>query len=715
MNFSKQVTLAALQAFLVVPHVRAACPFAKEQNTRYDFNRRLDATNVREGDGGVPDAGFGAVKEDIKRVLADSQDFFPADSGNYGPFMIRLAWHCSGSYRESDGRGGCDGGRIRFDPELNWPDNANLQNALKILEPVKEKFGSKLSWGDLIILAGNTAIESMGGPILGFCGGRIDDSNGSNSLVLGPSEEQEILSPCLKQGACLDVTSRANALGPTTVGLIYVNPRGPVGEQGIPSASGHDIRKAFENMGFSDTETVSLIGGGHAFGKCHGACADPPCGAGTDMEGIGPNTFTSGFEGPWTTRPTTWSNDYFNNLFDFEWNVIDGPGGNIQWEPTNSDGSPAPDIMMLTTDIALSKDEKYKAISQEYASDLELLEKDFMHSWYRLTTSDMGPVSRCIGDNVPPAQLFQVPLDMAKESTIEPNYVPVRANIQEILDQDTANGPSFVNLAYRCSSTYRDTDYKGGCNGARIRFSPESEWESNKGTAEALATLAPVKEMFPAVSMSDIIVLAGQTALEDVGSKYMAFCGGRMDADHADDSEVLAPRTYTPVLVSIKDDMQVKGLTAREGVALAGRPTNPSDTFTNKFYTDLMANRDQFSEEEQALLDDADFAKIVAEYAGSEEVFLADFATAWTKMMTADRFDGPTNNACTNVDHSTLEEVKSPGDDKIEAVDDKPEAVDDKPAAVNEKPADAENSGHVVSGMFALILPIAGASMVSLL
>jgi catalase-peroxidase len=603
---------------------------------------------------------------------------------NYGPFMIRLAWHCSGSYRESDGRGGCDGGRIRYDPELNWDDNANLNLALELLKPVKDKFGSKLSWGDLIILSGNAAIESMGGPILGFCGGRIDNADGSESLVLGPSDEQEAIAPCLsvsRQGECNAV--EGSPIRPTTVGLIYVNPAGPVGSEGDPIASAADVRKAFANMGFNDTESVSLIGGGHAFGKCHGACDDPPCGRGTDLEGIGNNTFTSGFEGQWTTRPTTWTNEYFNNLFDFTWTLITGPGGNIQWEPSNADGSAGPGIMMLTTDIALAKDEAYKAISEKYASDISALETDFMHSWYRLTTGDMGPVSRCIGDNIPPAQNFQSPLPAA--AATKPDYVGVRTQIQNLLDADEANTAAFVNLAYQCASTYRATDYKGGCNGARIRFSPEADWEANTGTAEALETLGPIKEEFKDVSMSDIIVLAGQAAIEGSGGNSMAFCGGRVDATDAADSEILAPRTYEITLVSIRDDMQVKGLSARQGVALAGRSTLSNQfykyllagngdfadeelalledlagrsTLSNQFYKYLLAGNGDFADEELALLED-DFKAIVEEYAENEDSFKSEFTAAWAYMMNADRFMGPYENACTGIDDPTTSQSTS--------------------------------------------------------
>jgi catalase (peroxidase I) len=610
------------------------------------------ALNERTGDGGIPDGGFAAVREDIVAMLTNSQDFWPADFGHYGGLLIRLAWHCSGSYRETDGRGGCDGGRIRFDPELTWMDNGNLDKALKLLEPIKEKYGSKLSWGDLVVLAGTTAMEDMGLPPTGFCGGRIDDPDGSNSLILGPSAEQEAISRCLsfdpsQQGLCNLV--EGSAIGPTTIGLIYVNPSGPVDDPDNPVAAGPDIRRTFGRMGFNDTETVALVGGGHAFGKMHGACLDPPCGEG-EMQGKGNNTYTAGYEGKWSTTPTKWSNEYFNNLFDFEWNLVDGPGGLTQWAPNTTDGSTPPNITMLTTDLALAFDETYKPLSQEYAANLSKLETDFTAAWYRLTSSDMGPATRCIGEYVRPPQHWQHTLP--EFSGELPDFTSVRGKIQELLGSDDANYEAFVNLAYQCASTFRETDYRGGCNGARIRFSPENEWEVNAGTSDALVTLESVKEAYPNASYADIIVLAGQTAIESAGGMTQPFCGGRVDAEDGSGSEGLAPRVYTPPVVSIRDDMQVKGLSAREGVALAGRFFGP--TFSNQFYKDLLAGTGNFTTDEQALLED-EFKEIVEEYASDEEAFQKEFATAWNKMMTADRYDGPSANACTDVSTCTTD------------------------------------------------------------
>jgi catalase-peroxidase len=651
-------------AFLAAVPV-GGCPFLEMQknfedpaymeelvNSHYQ-QRRLNP-NERNGDGGVPAGGYAAVRAEISKVLSEPQAFWPADEvpppsdANYGGFIIRLAWHCAGSYRNSDGRGGCDGGRIRFPPESTWPDNGNLDMALKLLEPVKDKFGESLSWGDLIILAGNTVIEEMGGKILGFCGGRIDDPDGSQSVILGPSEIQEALAPCQsigEQGQC------AAPLGPTTVGLIYVNPAGPVGNQGDPLASGEDIRSTFARMGFDDREVVSLVGGGHAFGKAHGACTEPPCGSG-DLMGKGPNTFTSGFEGAWTTTPTVWTNQFFTNLFAFNWELGTGAGGRPQWFPVDG-----PDITMLTTDMALAEDPDYKVISQEYAADIGKLEDDFALSWYRLTTADMGPFARCLGDEVPPAQPWQYELPTAPTS--KPDYVPVRWAIQDLIDKDSENIAAFAKLAWNCAATFRETDYRGGCNGARIRFSPEKDWASNAGSAAALATLESVKSEFDDVSYADLIVLAGQTAVEAAGGEKMDFCGGRVDAADGAGSHGLEPRVYPNPFISIQDNFEVKGLTDEEGVAITAAIKYIGKTLSNQFFVNLQAESgvsvQRISEEEMALLQ-GDLGIIVEKFASDEDAFLAALADGWTKMMTADRFDGPSENLCGGVNDHTIGE-----------------------------------------------------------
>ncbi|GAB5364599.1 hypothetical protein AAMO2058_000983600 [Amorphochlora amoebiformis] len=427
---------------------------------------------------------FGSVKKDLLELFQDSKDFWPADYGNYGPLFVRLAWHNAGSYRISDGRGGPDGGHQRFDPERSWDDNTNLDKARALLQPIKLKYGQGLSWGDLIILAGNTAIESMGGPILGICAGS------------------------------------------TTVGLIYLNPEGPLGEPD-PRRSALEVRDAFARMAMNDSETVALIGGGHAFGKTHGAC---PKGAGPSPKedpenpwpglcgtGKGKDAFTSGFEGPWTAEPTKWDYSYFLNLIDYEWEVHVGPGGHWQWRVKGGDGPVAPgafggsqDVMLLTSDVSLKFDPAgiYQRIIREFATNPASFDHAFKHAWYKLTTRDMGPVTRCLGSELPPPQPFQYPLPKPLPKEDLANFTLVSKDLRDLLQSFPAFAkPKFVRLAWRCASTYRHTDYLGGCDGARIRFSPEKDWPINKYLNLILASIEPLKNKYgKGLSWADLIV-----------------------------------------------------------------------------------------------------------------------------------------------------------------------------------------------------------------
>jgi len=344
-----------------------------------------------------------AVIAAIEDLLTKSNDCWPADCGHYGPFFIRLAWHCSGTYRMGDGRGGCGGGRQRFEPERSWADNANLDHARALLAPIKTKFGDGLSWGDLFTLAGTTAIKSMGGPIVKVCTGRMDDPDGTSSLDLGPNEYQEKVAPCENDGSC------KSPLGATTRGLIYVNPEGPVEEnengEKVPSASpkksAPDIRDAFSRMGMDDVETVALIGGGHAFGKTHGACKRAHgelCGSGK-----GEDTFTSGFEGPWTTTPNQWSNEFFRFLLEYEWEKVEGPGGHYQYQVKDASKENTK-LMRLVSDMALLEDEQYLKIVKRFARNQDALDKVFAQAWLKLTTnggmwSDAGSCERMRKDD----------------------------------------------------------------------------------------------------------------------------------------------------------------------------------------------------------------------------------------------------------------------------------------------------------------------------
>ncbi|KAI8826211.1 heme peroxidase [Fimicolochytrium jonesii] len=639
------------------------------------FETRDDATTY------ISKIDFKALEADIIKTLTDSKDFWPADFGNYGPFFIRLAWHCAGSYRSSDGRGGCDGGRIRFDPELSWADNANLDKARQLLEPLKAKYGAALSWGDLIAFTGTTAIKSMGGPTIGFCAGRSDDADGRASLPLGPSSEQEAIVQCPVNGNC------TYPLGPTTIGLIYVNPEG---HMGIPEPSGSvpDIRASFGRMGMNDRETVALIGGGHSFGKAHGACTAGAgkCGTGPD-QGKGRNTFTSGFEGPWTAHPTKWGNDYFDNLLTYNWTVFIGPGGHHQWRPAATDTVEPADahIRMLTADVALLHDPSYRALVEEYARDRRSLEKDFSEAWYKLTTRDMGPVTRCHGPTVPAPRPFQNPLP-ARTAPL-PNFSAVKSDIGRLLQTDKAaaacpgDGPNgkyygalFVELAWRCASTFRATDFAGGCNGARIRLAPEKDWPENVGINQVLDVLRPVKAKYGVeLSWADLIVLAGQTALEKAGSKSLSFVGGRVDAK--DGSNPL-PRTYYPnATIAAHDTLSLLNLTAAEYTALSARLRSPtqqsrlglgSKTYTrnparltNDYFKTLLSHKwaptgvtsksgaKQYkavdaevfvTDADLALVWDGELRRVVEGFAGDEERFRKVFAQGWSKLMTADLF-----------------------------------------------------------------------------
>jgi len=644
---------------------------------------------------------FEDVIEDIETLLTDSKEFWPADYGNYGPLFIRLAWHSAGTYRASDGRGGGNGGRQRFEPERSWEDNTNLDKARRLLIPIKEKYGEALSWGDLIILAGNTAIKSMGGPILGFCGGRVDAFDGSDSIMLGPSEKQRKLMPCPRNGAC------KAPLGASTVGLIYVNPGGPMG---IPSPknSSLDIRDVFGRMNMNDTETVALIGGGHSFGKGHGAC---PAGAGKPPKedpinpwpgrcgtGRGNDTYTSGYELVWTTKPTQWDNEYFKNLLAFEWQLFKGPATKFQWTmkgknrpfAPSGDGKSKQTIGMLTTDIALIQDKAYLNIVKKFASDQEAFDKAFAHAWYKLTTRDMGPVTRCIGNNVPPAQPWQYPLPPTPANL--PNFSLVRKHIRKIMNKNRGAVGKFARLAWQSISTFRATDYLGGANGARIRFSPQKDWPVNKNLNKVLHILQPVKERFGKnLSWADLIVLAGNAAIERAGGRRMKFCGGRTDADDGVGSENLEPRItgdFYETADQLKDYIKLMGLTQKEFVVLnaggfaigdsvgceglfCSRGTGTSrfePRLSNRFFAilqskDWISHSSRISAFKKRLYkarnshtfmfstdlmfkNDPELREATDEYVYNNEKFLDDFAAAWTKLANADRFDGPHRNTC---------------------------------------------------------------------
>jgi len=641
----------------------------------------------------LKDIDWNAVKADIAVLLKNSRDFWPADYGNYGPFFVRQAWHCSGSYRTFDGHGGCDGGRQRFDPERSWADNTNLDKAKTLLIPIKQKYGLGLSWGDLMILTGNTAIETMGGPVLGFCAGRIDDYDGKASELLGPTRQQNESYPCPIEGKC------KSPLGTTTVGLIYLNPEGPMGVPD-PVGSSKDVRDAFGRMDMNDMETVALIGGGHAFGKAHGAC---PAGPGPDPDqdpgnpwpgacgsGKGKDTFTSGFEGPWSMFPTRWGNFYFTELVNNQWEVHVGPGGHHQWRTKNGPQG----IMMLTSDVSLLSDSNYRSIVQGFAANLSLLEYHFSRAWYKLTTRDMGPVTRCVGPWVPPAQPFQYPLPAPPKTF--PAWNVVQKAVENIMN--TANssvlvpdfyqgrpyyGALFIHLAYQSASTFRNTDWLGGANGARIRFPPQSNFPYNVAMDKVLTLLNPVYNAFTHLSWADLIVFAGTVALNDASQFYpMEFCPGRTDAMDGAGSMNLQPNgNYSFNIKQQKIERHQIGLSDKEMVALAARPRSPSQmarlgyfgswtnnpTLLSNDYFNVLLNETwdnyvvpgtgmkQFKARGKEIYmlqsdlnlkwDTTSLAHVV-DFSADNDLFLNVFSKAWTKLMNADRFDGPTGNVC---------------------------------------------------------------------
>jgi len=642
---------------------------------------------------------FDLVKEDLQKLMTTSQPWWPADYGNYGPLIIRLAWHSSGSFRRSDGRGGGEGGRIRFDPERSWDDNTNLDKAMQLLWPIKKKYGIGLSWGDLIILAGNTAIESMGLPLLGFCGGRIDDYDGSESVLLGPTEEQEHLLHCVMQGECKE------PLGSSTVGLIYVNPGGPSDAPHQPAASAKNIRNIFGRMSMNDSETVALIGGGHAFGKAHGACktagaagerpSENPtapwqgrCGSGAN-KGKAEHTSTSGFELPWTRQPTKWSNSFFTHLLDEEWELFEGPGGHKQWRVSQGEAPKAPnahgegeqEIGMLTSDLALIHDNAYMEIVKDFAANEENLNTAFRHAWYKLTTRDMGPRSRCLGNDVPPAQPWQYPLPAAGQIG---NINGVKEEMKAAMRDRPQLMAGWTRLAWRCMATFRETDNRGGCDGGRVRLSPQKDWPVNRGLQQWLDELRPWTN---SLSWSDAIILAGTAALEEFGVPIKPFCGGRTDASSDDGySDILKPKlhgNFSDNVEQLKEVVRLMGLTQRDFAVLnaagyiIGEPdceghfcqrgesdqgTGGKIKLTNLFFTRLLDNRWTEDSTKQMYKEESgdsymlptdlmyktnpELKAIAEDYAIDESKFMADLGMAWNKLATADRYDGPIGNLC---------------------------------------------------------------------
>lgn len=520
------------------------------------------------------DLDLEAVKEDLRRLMTDSQDWWPADFGHYGPLFIRMAWHSAGTYRIADGRGGGNTGQQRFAPLNSWPDNVNLDKARRLLWPIKKKYGKKISWGDLLVLAGNVALESMGFKTLGFAGGRVDWWEPDESVYWGPEEEW------LEDKRHGPEGKLEGPLAATQMGLIYVNPEGPGGNPD-PLAAAKDIRLAFSRMGMNDEETVALIAGGHTFGKCHGA--GPASHLGPEPElapiqeqglgwksdfgtGKGPDTITSGLEVTWTSSPTQWSNNFLWNLFGYEWELTKSPAGAHQWV---AKGAPAivPDAhdpekkhppTMLTTDLALRFDPVYEKIARRFLENPQEFAQVFARAWFKLIHRDLGPRSRYLGSDVPPQEfVWQDPLPAVQHPLIEEEEI---SRLKAEILRSGLSIHELVYTAWSAAATFRGSDKRGGPNGARIRLSPQKDWEVNMPDqlSKVLGILEGIQDEFNSsqgdgkkVSLADLIVLGGCAAIEEAAKKAgfeakVPFMPGRVDTTQ-EQTDVETHRFLEPV------------------------------------------------------------------------------------------------------------------------------------------------------------------------
>jgi catalase-peroxidase len=667
-----------------------------------------------------------AVIKDLHALMTDSQDWWPADYGHYGPFFIRMAWHSAGTYRIGDGRGGAGSGTQRFAPLNSWPDNVSLDKARRLIWPIKQKYGRKLSWADLIVLTGNVALESMGFKTFGFGGGREDTWEPEEDIYWG-SEGKWLGDERYSGDRQLE-----NPLGAVQMGLIYVNPEGPNGKPD-PVAAARDIRETFARMAMNDEETVALIAGGHTFGKAHGA-ADPikyvgrePEGAGIEEQGFGwSNSFgsgkgvdaiSSGLEGAWTTNPVKWDNNFLENLFAYEWELTKSPAGAYQWTPKNGAAAgTVPDAHdpkkkhapnMFTTDLSLRIDPAYEKISRRFLEHPQELADAFAKAWFKLTHRDMGPISRYLGPLVPKEQLlWQDPIPAVDHELIgEQDIAALKAKI-------LASGLSIselVTTAWASASTFRGSDKRGGANGARIRLAPQKDWEVNEPAklTKVLQTLEKIQKEFNGtqsggkkISLADLIVLAGDAAIEQAAKKAgydvkVPFSPGRMDASQqqtdvhsfvplepaADGfrnyirkgqevsaAELLVDKANLLTLTAPEMTVLIGGLRALNanfGQSPNGVFTERPETLTNEFFVNLldMSTKWQKSATSEGVLEGRDRAtgklkwtgtvvdlvfgsnsqlRALAEFyacADSEQEFVRDFVTAWTKVMNLDRFD----------------------------------------------------------------------------
>ncbi|WP_433989357.1 Catalase-peroxidase (plasmid) [Pseudoseohaeicola sp. NH-UV-7] len=593
-----------------------------------------------------------ALKEDIYALLTDSQDWWPADYGHYGPFFIRMAWHSAGTYRTADGRGGGSSGSQRFAPLNSWPDNGNLDKARRLLWPIKKKYGNSVSWADLFILVGNCAIESMGGKTFGFGGGREDIWEPEEDIYWG-AEETWLATSDKPNSRYSGDRVLENPLAAVQMGLIYVNPEGPDGNPD-PLASARDIRDTFARMAMNDEETVALVAGGHTFGKAHGngdaalVGVEPEGGdmaaqgfgwLSTHGSGKGVDTITSGIEGPWTPTPTTWDMSYFDVLLGYDWELTKSPAGANQWTPKacqnaaeapQVDGNGTVPLMMTTADMAMRMDPSYEKISRHFHANPDVFADAFARAWYKLTHRDMGPISRYLGDEVPAEELiWQDPIPAVDHDLVD------EADVVALKEKILASGLSvseLVTTAWASASTYRGSDMRGGANGARIRLAPQKDWEANQPDqlSKVLGILETIQSEFNAaqtggkkISLADLIVLGGGAAIEQAAKAgghdvQVPFAPGRMDAleeqTDVESFDVLEPvadgfRNYQKASYSVSaeemlvDRAQLLTLTAPEMTALVGGMrvlntnfggtdygvfTDRPGTLSNDFFVNLM-------------------------------------------------------------------------------------------------------------------------------
>ena len=572
---------------------------------------------------------YDALKKDLNDLMTDSQEWWPADYGHYGPFFIRMTWHAAGTYRTADGRGGGGTGSQRFAPTNSWPDNTNLDKARRLLWPIKQKYGNQISWADLIILTGNVAIESMGGKTFGFGGGRVDIWGPEDDIFWG-KETEWLANERYTGDRVLD-----QPLGAVQMGLIYVNPQGPDGNPD-PLASAKDIRETFGRMAMNDYETVALTAGGHTFGKAHGAASEDhkgtePEGANLDEmgfgwesdhgKGMGRDSITSGIEGPWTPNPTKWDNGYFDMLFGYEWELVKSPAGAHQWHPVSpKEEDLAPDVedssvkvttIMTTADMAMREDPSYRKISKHFHENPEEFADAFARAWFKLLHRDMGPKKRYLGPEVPDEELIWQ--DPVPEGNIEYDVEDVKSRIES----SNLTIQEMIETAWASASTFRGSDLRGGANGARIRLAPQKDWEANKPEQleKVLNVLEPIADSTGA-SIADVIVLAGNVGIEKASGKSIPFTPGRGDASQEQTDEhsfaVLEPysdgfRNYHKSNFQISsehmlvDKAQLLGLTSTEMTLLVGglrslgidhndssNFTDDVNTLTNDFFVNLL-------------------------------------------------------------------------------------------------------------------------------